>query len=97
MVRHDSNGPSIAMETVRMTLTETRRAAEEAIRTIDPAVTVVAAIPAEGGSDYTELVINGGSAPGRDPMVIGVDRTSPHDQFRARVLERYQQRRTSLG
>ena len=76
---------------VNMTLTESRRAAEDAIRTIDPDVHVVAAM--RGGPDYAELVIDDGSTLADNPMVIGVNRTSSPDQFRRRVIESYQNQR----
>jgi hypothetical protein len=76
---------------VDMTLTESRRAAEDAIRTIDPDVHVVAAM--RGGPDYTELVVDDGTTLPDNRIVIGVARTSSPDQFRRRVIERYQNQR----
>jgi hypothetical protein len=78
-----------------MNLEEARRAAEEAIRAVEPHIEVVAAIPA-AEHDYTELIIalrNCSSEP--CTVVIGARRTDPADVFRAAVLDGFRRHRSS--
>jgi hypothetical protein len=69
-----------------LTLAEARRIAGEVVAKEHPALEVLGATSAEGGSHYTEVILTarGGTTEPRR-MVIGVDREASESSFRGQV------------
>ena len=75
-----------------LTLTDVHRIVADVAREKDPPLEVVAAIPADGGSMYTEVVL---TVPGCqvEPcrLIVGVSRNMSEPECRRAVKERLEQ------
>jgi hypothetical protein len=69
-----------------LSLQEVQRIAGEVARARNPSLAVLAATTAEGCSEYTEVTLAvRGSAEEPGLMTIGLDRSAPEPELRARV------------
>jgi len=71
-----------------LSLLEVQRITDEVARERHPSIAVLAAMTAEGGSEYTEVTLSlRGCASEPCLMTIGLDRSAPESVLRARVDE----------
>jgi hypothetical protein len=75
-----------------LSLEDVRRIADEVIRQENPAMKVVAATTAEGGSDYTEIIVTVlGCHTEPCRLMLGMNRQVSEPVFRRAVAEKFRQ------
>ena len=75
-----------------LSLDDVRRIADEVIRRENPAMRVLAATTAEGGSDYTEIFVTVlGCAKEPCRLIIGLNRGASEAEFRRTVADRFRE------
>jgi hypothetical protein len=75
-----------------LSLEDVRRIADEVIRQENPAMQVLAATTAEGGSDYTEIIVTVlGCHTEPCRLILGLNRQASEPVFRRTVAEKFRQ------